>query len=262
MSIECNTDKENIAVYADDPELTRFARKVWRTTAPFPGTHVGEEYSEQCIESRPTGGGVNGPTSADYGLTISVRKKGLGTGTAVTGEIDGLNVVVCNDGQDTSDAGGILTNVANLTNGFTVCYEGVSSAYASPPTYIMRQVRYQLGVTDLKNSHSFGINVSQCIGVDGDAYRCDTNPGKWWTNFLNFYNDGVQKFTLDGNGVVRAKGLVISGPSVSAPAGISFGGVWSYVVGVPGTITLPKAAGFVDVNIGGTGYLMPYFNKP
>jgi hypothetical protein len=257
--IEGNADKESINVYQDSGETTRFAREVWRTSAAFPGPHNGEEYSEKAIESRPTGGGINGPTSADYGFTVSVRKKNIGTVNAITGEIDGINVVVANDGATTSDAGGILLNVANLSDGFTVCEEGVSSAYSADKSYIVRQVRYQIGVTDRKNSHSFGLNVSQCIGIDGDAYRCDTVSGKWWTNFLNFYNDGVQKYSVDGNGVARGGPVCITGAAVSCPTGISIGGVWSYTA-TAGTVTPPaQVEGYIGINIGGTPYKIPYY---
>jgi len=259
MSIRTCTDKEPINVYQDSGETTRFSREVWRSSVAVPAPHMGEEYSELTIESRPEGGGVNGPTSADYALTVSNRKKNIGTGFALTGELDGINIVVANDGAASSDAGGTLTNVANLSDGFTVCHEGVSSAYDITKSYIVRQTRFHLGVTDRKHNHSFGLNVMQNIGQDGDAYRCDTSPGQWWTNFLLCYNNGVQKYSVDGNGVTRGAAFCCSGAPVSNPTGISFGGVWSYTA-TAGTVTPPsKVEGYISVNIGGTPYKIPYY---
>jgi hypothetical protein len=262
MATYSNSDKESINVYQDSGETTRFARSVWRAVTPCAGPHNGEEYSEVCIESRPEGGGVNGPTSADYGQTISVRKKNIGTANALTGEIDGLNIVVGNDGQSTSDAGGILINVANLSDGFTTTIEGVSSAYSADKSYIIRQVRYQIGVTDRKNNHSFGINVSQNIGLDGDAYRCDTLPGKWWTNFLNFYNDGVQKYSVDGNGVTRGGAMCVKGPPQPGfSGGVSWGGTWGYATPLEGTLVLPKPELYLDIRIDGSAFVVPAWRK-
>jgi len=265
MAITGNSDVESINVYQNSGETTRFSHTVWRDTQSTTGPHNGQEYSQVAIEARVPGGGVNGPTSADYGATISIRKHnigGTGTNAPITGEIDGLNVVVANDGADTSDAGGILINVANLSDGFTTCVEGVSSAYDNTKSYIMRQVRFQLGDTDRKNSHSFGINVSQCIGADGDAYRCDTLSGQWWTNFLNFNNNNVQMYSVDGNGVTRGAAMCIKGPPQAGfSGGVSFGGTWGYATPQTGTLVLPKPELYLDIRVDGSAFVIPAWRK-
>jgi hypothetical protein len=265
MAIVNGSDVENINVYQDTGETTRCAHVVWRDNQSTMGPHVGQECSQLALEARVPGGGVNGPTSADYGFTFSVRKKnigGTGANCPITGEIDGLNVVVANDGAATSDAGGILINVANLSDGFTTCVEGVSSAYDITKSYIMRQVRFQLGDVDRKNSHSFGLNVSQCIGADGDAYRCDTLSGQWWTNFLNFYNNGVQKYSVDGNGVARGGAVCVAGPPQAGfSGGVSWGGTWGYATPQAGSLVLSKPELYLDIRVDGSAFVIPAWRK-
>jgi hypothetical protein len=250
------TDKHCINVYQENGELTRWAKNVLRDEGSV-GQHIGQEYSTLAIESRPTGSGANLPTNADYGVTLSVRKKGASR-YCTPGEVDGLNIVVANGGEK-SDAAGTLVNVANLGNGFTTAHEYVVSSYNDANTAIVRQVRGQVGVTDTANNNSFGINVSMDIGNDGTAYRCDTTTGQWWANFMRCYNDGVEKFKIDGNGVVHSKGVNVNAAPVANPLGVCYGGTWSYTA-TAGTVTPPSMVeGYINVNIGGTPYKIPYY---
>lgn len=250
------TDNHNINVYQETGETTRFAKNVLRDQGSV-GQHIGKEYSTLCIESRPTGSGQNYPDSADYGVTISHRKEGASR-YCTAGEIDGLNIVVAQGGEK-SDAAGVLTNVSNLGNGFTTAHEYVVSSYNDANTTIVRQVRGQVGVTDTANNNSFGINVSLDIGNDGTAYRCDTLSGQWWNSFFHCFNDGIEKFRIDGNGVVQSNGVNVTGSPSATPTGVSYGGTWSYTANA-GTVTPPsKVDGYIDILIQGTPYKIPFY---
>lgn len=249
-------EPHKINVYQESGESTRFAKNVLRDEESI-GQHMGHEYSTLAIESRPSGSGANLPTNADYGVTISVRKKDASR-NCTAGEVDGLNIVVANGGEK-SDAAGTLVNVANLGNGFTTAHEYVVSSYNDANTAIVRQVRGQVGVTDTANNNSFGINVSMDIGNDGTAYRCDTVSGQWWASFMRCYNDGTEKFRIDGNGAIHGGPVCVTGAAISAPLGVSYGGTWSYTASA-GTVTPPaKVEGYIDINIGGTPYKIPYY---
>ena len=62
------------------------------------------------------GSGVNGPLTAQTGMTINIAKDNWWTGGKV-GEVDGLNVLVRQNGPH-SDSSGILVNVQNQGHGF------------------------------------------------------------------------------------------------------------------------------------------------
>lgn len=130
-------------------------------------THSGAGQSAFAIESRPVGSGTNGPTSADYGQTISVAKKDFDT-TSVVGEIDGLTIGI-RQGGAASDACAILANVATYGTGFMGAMESSTSAVTAG--VITQGVRAQVGIVDNLLGNQYGVAVIKDFGVNsGDGY--------------------------------------------------------------------------------------------
>lgn len=166
------------------------------------GAHTGNAYSAQQLEYRPVGSGTNGPTHADYGLTVSLVKKSFDT-TSVVGEIDGLNIVVRQGGAG-SDATCWLGNVAHYGTGFTAVFEAQSSIIAA--SVVTRQVQIQGGVTDNVNGIYVGFFANANTGALTDAYRCDNTAGSSWTNFFRGIKDGVERCRISSDGDIFLSG--------------------------------------------------------
>jgi hypothetical protein len=103
---------------------------------------------------------VNGPLTAQTGLTINVTKDNWWTGGKV-GEVDGLNVLLRQNAPG-SDASGILVNVQNQGNGFLSATEFASSI-----------------VDPVSNTLTYGIDVQEGAlnqptgGYYGAVYTAD-----------------------------------------------------------------------------------------
>lgn len=185
-------------VYQASGETTRFAAHIWRS-ADNTGAHTGNEYSVAHFEYRPKGSGTNGPTHADYGLTISAIKQSFDT-TSVVGEVDGMSIVVRNGGAG-SDSAGILTNVATQGTGFMAAMETQTSiidAYV-----ITKQIQTQVGVCDNVNATYVGFFARVNVGALGEAYRADTETGTSWAYLFRGFAVGVEKFNVTGTGQIN-----------------------------------------------------------
>lgn len=185
-----------INVYAESGETTRFAHRVLRTSDG--GSHIGEERTISHIEYRPTGSGANGPTNADYGMTISVIKKNFLT-TSTIGELDGLNIVVRNGGGNTSDCAGILINAGVVGGSFCAAIENQTSLLNSSGT-VLKQISTQVGVVDDVNTNSFGFFTKMNSGTGKKAIQANFATGAFWQDLISLENDAYALFRVDGNG--------------------------------------------------------------
>jgi hypothetical protein len=90
---------------------------------------TGSSHGRPCIAATVTanalGSGVNGPETAQTGLTVNISKDNWWTGGKV-GEIDGINVMLRQNAPG-SDGSGILINVQNQGNGFLSATEFAST---------------------------------------------------------------------------------------------------------------------------------------
>lgn len=188
--------KVAINVYQESGETTRWGKDVVRGAQA--GSHNGEEYSLFVVEHHPVGSGTNGPTHADYALTVVNQKAAFDT-TAVVGEIDGINVVV-RQGGATSDAAGILVNIATYGTGFIGAFEAQTSVISGGST--TRSIQTQVGVCDNVNSVYMGFYTKSNTGTNGEAFRCDSASANPWTYMFRGYQNGVEKFNVSDVGVI------------------------------------------------------------
>lgn len=189
-------------VYQQSGETTRFAKRLMRGQTSS-GSHLGLEYSVLGVEGVCTGSGASGPTNADYGLTLSLIKKDFPT-TAVSGEIDGMNIVVRNGGPN-SDTTCWLGNVSHYGQGFTAVFEASSSNVVSNITE--HAIQIQAGIVNNREGQYIGYFTSANTGTLDDAFRCDHLPGASWTNFFRGIRDGVETFRVGSGGNIFLRGV-------------------------------------------------------
>ena len=163
----------------------------------FPSPHQNSRRSILGVEAQPQGSGLNGPASADCGLTVGVRKKGFdGATRPPAGEIDGLYIVVRQDGptgqpsggSNSSDASGILVDIQNIDDvGFTSAWEAATSNYNRAAGAITRSIQTQIGVLNMNGSPvtSYGYVCSATTGALGTAYYAGKASGASWDYILD-----------------------------------------------------------------------------
>lgn len=167
------------------------AKKLFK--GQFPLSHAGSRRSILGIEAQPQGSGLNGPASADCGMTVGVRKKGFAGATRPdTGEIDGLYIVVRQDGPTgqpnagplSSDASGILVDIQNTNDcGFTSAWEAVTSNYNTTSAAIGYSINTQIGALIMNASPTptgFGYVAGANAGsLNAAFYAIKSGTGVW-----------------------------------------------------------------------------------
>lgn len=186
-----------INVFQETAESTRHAKRLLR--AMDAGSHTGEEISVLAMENHPAGSGTNGPTNADYTLTVSALKKDFAT-TSVVGEIDGVSIALRQGGAG-SDGCAILTNVATYGTGFMAAMESTTLAITGPST-TDHQVRTQLCVCDNVNDAYFGLAAIKEVGNAGTAFYSRQGATARWDNFLQFFEDSNLLLQVDKSGQI------------------------------------------------------------
>ncbi len=179
--------------------------------AQHPSVHPDAKWSTVNIETQAWGSGKNGPHSADYGLTINAAKRGYASGSAMSGEVDGLTIYLRNDGPDgfpsqdpgSSDAAAIMVNAYNAgTCGFVSVMDATAGNIlreAPYPTEMSMQV--QAGVIDANNAAGkigFGFVAAMKVGVGRSAFHVGASPGSDWENYFD-----SPKFRIRGTGDLR-----------------------------------------------------------
>lgn len=104
--------------------------------------------SAETITADALGSGVDGPLTAQTGVTINMSKDNWWTGGMI-GEIDGLNVLLRQNGPN-SDASGILINVQNQGHGFLSATEFASTIVDPVSNTLTYGIDVQEGVLDRK----------------------------------------------------------------------------------------------------------------
>jgi hypothetical protein len=190
-----------INVYAESGETTRTAKRILRGYNA--GLHSGTEQSILAIESHPVGSGFNGPTNADYALTVSALKKNFLT-SSVIGEVDGINITVRQAGVD-SDGAAILANIATYGTGFMAALESQTSSI--PAGVVTHQVRTQIGVCDNFASSYLGLFAIKETGVGGTGMLLSQNPASRWASFIQCTETATGVlFSVGNTGVVDCTG--------------------------------------------------------
>lgn len=157
------------------------------------------------IENHPKGSGQSGQTTADVGLTVAVLKQGLASGSAVSGELNGIDIGIRNDGAD-SDSAALLLNVGTYGTGFNCLFEGQVSDLRN--NVVNKALNVQLCVVDTRANTSYGMVIQSQKGAQDVGILIQNNDGgDPFSDFLQFvYNDKVP-FRVNGLGHIYMGGV-------------------------------------------------------
>ena len=154
--------------------------------------------SAATVTGNALGSGVNGPLTAQTGMTINLTKDNWWTGGKV-GEIDGLNILVRQNGPH-SDSSGILINVQNQGHGFLSATE-FSSTIVNPVKNVLTfGIDVQEGVLDHLNGDYIGAVYTAEYGALGTGVLIQNNAGSSWQYAIQYAKDGKGLFSVDGLG--------------------------------------------------------------
>lgn len=178
--------------------------------------------SAETITADALGSGVDGPLTAQTGVTINMSKDNWWTGGMI-GEIDGLNVLLRQNGPN-SDASGILINVQNQGHGFLSATEFASTIVDPVSNTLTYGIDVQEGVLDKKTSDYIGAVYTADYGALSTGVLIqNSSPSASWKYALQYDKNGSTKFSVDGSGnVVGASAhfsslfVNLSGPSRSS----------------------------------------------
>ena len=115
---------------------------------------INKPCSAATVTGNALGSGVNGPLTAQTGMSINISKDHWWTGGKV-GEVDGLGIMVRQNGPH-SDSSGILVNVQNQGHGFLSATEFVSTIVDPIPNVLTYGIDVQEGVLDHLNGDYIG----------------------------------------------------------------------------------------------------------
>jgi hypothetical protein len=159
---------------------------------------INEPCSAATITGTARGSGINGPATAQTGMTINFSKDNWWTGGKV-GEVDGLNILVRQNGPH-SDSSGILVNVQNQGHGFLSATEFASSIVDPVQNILTYGIDVQEGVLDHLNGDYIGAVYSADYGTLGTGILIQNSPGASWQNAIQYAKDGNLLFSVDGAG--------------------------------------------------------------
>lgn len=158
-------------------EPTHFAYDMKRTMhgAHAPGNEIAE-----MVEAVAVGSGQNGPSNATIAGGFAIAKRGYGSGSANSGEIDGIRVTVRQDGPQglpagnsgLSDCAGILVNVQNRGDcGWVAAFEA-QTTNAAVGGGVARQVQTKIGVINTNDvtKRSYGFSAVANAGSNHSAF--------------------------------------------------------------------------------------------
>jgi hypothetical protein len=207
---------DGTSVLRYDHTLASFgtAKKALRTQ--FAAAHSGSNLVAFNVEGVALGSGANGPSNADMGQNITIYKQGYGSGTAASGEIDGLTIFVRQDGPQgypsgdplSSDAAGILINTQNIGNvGFVAAIECATTNLNSSTFAVDYQIQTQVGVMNMNGvgAPKYGFAAVSVAGVNTSAYHADQISGSF-TNLLSGNGSFTNIINVPGKLVIDAAG--------------------------------------------------------
>jgi hypothetical protein len=169
--------------------------------------------SAATVTANALGSGVNGPLTAQTGMTINIQKDNWWTGGDV-GEVDGLDVFVRQNAPH-SDSSGILINVQNQGHGFLSATEFASTIVDPVKNVITRGIDVQEGVLDAENGDYIGAVYNADTGALGTGVLIqNTTPTASWNYAIQYLKNGQGIFSVDGDGNVTATSLNLTGGSL------------------------------------------------
>jgi hypothetical protein len=175
---------------------------------------VNKPCSAATVTAHARGSGVNGPLTAQTGMTISIDKDHWWTGGKV-GEVDGLNVLV-RQNAPASDSSGILVNVQNEGNGFLSATEFASSIVDPVQNVLTYGIDVQEGVLDGVNGDYIGAVYTADYGALATGIQIqNSSSSASWQYAIKYLNNGNALFTVDGAGNIVGSSAYFGGVSVN-----------------------------------------------
>jgi hypothetical protein len=165
--------------------------------------------SAATVTANALGSGVNGPETAQTGLTVNISKDNWWTGGKV-GEIDGINVMLRQNAPG-SDGSGILINVQNQGNGFLSATEFASTIVDPARNKITHAIDVQEGVLNKKTGDFIGAVYSADTGTLGTGVLVQNSHGASWQYAFKYEKDGGVKFAVDGAGGIATPYINLNG---------------------------------------------------
>jgi hypothetical protein len=203
---------------------------------------INKPCSAATVTANALGSGVNGPLTAQTGMTINMAKDNWWTGGKI-GEVDGLNVLVRQNGPH-SDSSGILVNVQNQGRGFLSATE-FSSTIVNPVQNVLTYgIDVQEGVLDHLNGDYIGAVYSAEYGALGTGILIQNSPGSSWQYAIQYAKNGNLLFSVDGAGNIVGSSLYVGGVQLN-------GDPTNGSVDV-GNLTSSSATPYIDLNGFGT----------
>ncbi|WP_156419251.1 hypothetical protein [Aureimonas sp. AU12] len=206
--------------YADGGGQDIHAQKLVSARIAF-NSDNDREVSSFHIRTVSEGSALNGPRSATLAASISLFKEGFGTGTARGGEMDGLYIVVRQDGPrvnspetdakspNRSDACGILIDAAFFDKtGFTGGIEGATTLLSGTGGGNKARLSYQIGcmnaATGTDRIDSIGLYAAATVGKNSVGLLLNNfeSTGGYFDKFIECGNDSGQIFSVDRFGTV------------------------------------------------------------
>ena len=166
------------------------------------------------VTANALGSGVDGPQTAQTGLSVAISKDNWWTGGR-EGEIDGVNVMLRQNGPD-SDASGILINVQNQGNGFLSATEFASTIVDPVTNTLTHGIDVQEGVLNKRTGDYIGAVYTADYGalLTGVLIQ-NSSPDASWKYALQYEKDGNLLFSVDGSGNVVGAGAHFNNFSVN-----------------------------------------------
>ena len=160
------------------------------------------------ITAHARGSGVNGPLTAQTGMTVNIQKDNWWTGGKV-GEVDGLGILVRQNGPH-SDSSGILVNVQNQGRGFLSATEFASSIVDPVQNILTYGMDVQEGVLDHLNGDYIGAVYTADYGSLGTGVLIqNSSPSASWQYALQYLKNGKGLFSVDGLGNIVGASLYL-----------------------------------------------------
>lgn len=160
---------------------------------------INKPCSAASVTANALGSGVNGPLTAQTGMSINIQKDNWWTGGKI-GEVDGLNVLVRQNGPH-SDSSGILVNVQNQGHGFLSATEFASSIVDPVQNVLTYGIDVQEGVLDHLNGDYIGAVYTADYGALGTGILVqNSSPTASWQYVIQYQKNGKGLFSVDGMG--------------------------------------------------------------
>jgi len=204
----------SLLAHAQTTQTTQTSAHPPLIVGPVSMNCINKPCSAATVTGNALGSGVNGPLTAQTGMSINISKDNWWTGGKV-GEVDGLGIMVRQNGPH-SDSSGILVNVQNQGHGFLSATEFVSTIVDPIPNVIIYGIDVQEGVLDHLNGDYIGAVYSADVGALGTGIQIqNSSPSSSWQYAIQYLKNGNALFSVDGAGNIAGSSAYFGGVSVN-----------------------------------------------